>query len=61
MKHSTDVKLRAVRRYLRGGIVYTVVGFYNGKRINSALGNLPPTVYEGEMAAREPIVVPKIT
>jgi hypothetical protein len=34
-----------------------VVGFYNGKRNNSALGNLPPTVYEGEMAAREPIVV----
>jgi len=38
-----------------------IVGFYNGKRINSALGNLPPTVYERKMAAREPIVVSEIT
>ena len=38
-----------------------IVGFYNCKRINSALGNLPPTVYERKMAAREPIVVSGIT
>lgn len=38
-----------------------IVGFYNCKRINSALGNLPPTVYEREMAALEPIVVSEIT
>jgi len=34
-----------------------IVGFYNCKRINSALGNLPPNVYERKMAEREPIVV----
>lgn len=38
-----------------------IVGFYNCKRLNSALGNLPPTVYERKMAAREPIVVSEIT
>jgi putative transposase len=38
-----------------------IVGFYNCKRINSALGNLPPTVYERKMAASEPIVVSEIT
>ena len=38
-----------------------IVGFYNCKRVNSALGNLPPTVYERKMAAREPIVVSEIT
>ena len=38
-----------------------IVGFYNCKRINSVLGNLPPTVYERKMAAREPIVVSGIT
>ena len=38
-----------------------IVGFYNCKRINSALGNLPPTVYERKMAACEPIVVSEIT
>lgn len=38
-----------------------IVGFYNCKRINSALGNLPPTVYERKMAAHEPIVVSEIT
>ncbi|WP_442920642.1 IS3 family transposase [Massilia sp. S19_KUP03_FR1] len=38
-----------------------IVGFYNCKRINSALGNLPPAVYERKMAAREPIVVSEIT
>jgi putative transposase len=38
-----------------------IVGFYNCKRINSALGNLPPTVYERKMAELEPIVVSEIT
>lgn len=38
-----------------------IVGFYNCKRINSALGNLPPAVYEREMAAQEPIVVSEMT
>jgi transposase InsO family protein len=38
-----------------------IVGFYNCKRINSALGNLSPSVYERKMAAREPIVVSEIT
>ena len=38
-----------------------IVGFYNSKRINSALGNLPPSVDEQKMAEREPIVVSKIT
>ena len=38
-----------------------IVGFYNCKQINSALGNLPPAAYERKMAAREPIVVSEIT
>ena len=38
-----------------------IVGFYNCKRINSALGNLSPAVYERKMAAREPIVMSEIT
>jgi transposase InsO family protein len=37
-----------------------IVGFYNCKRINSALGNLSPAVYERKMAA-QPIVVSEIT
>ena len=38
-----------------------IVGFYNCKRINSALGNLPPSVCEQKMAEREPIIVSGIT
>ena len=38
-----------------------IVGFYNCKRINSALGNLSPAVYERKMAEHEPIVVSEIT
>ncbi|MDB5916351.1 MAG: uncharacterized protein JWR40_585 [Massilia sp.] len=38
-----------------------IVGFYNCKRINSALGNLSPAAYERKMAAHEPIVVSEIT
>ena len=45
----------------RADIADYLVGFYNCKRINSALVNLPPTVYERKMAAREPIVVSEIT
>lgn len=38
-----------------------IVGFYNCRRINSALGNLPPAAYERKMAVREPIAVSEIT
>lgn len=38
-----------------------IVGFYNCTRINSALGNLPPAVYERKMAVSEPIVVFEFT
>jgi len=37
-----------------------IVGFYNCRRINSALGNLSPAVYERKMA-EQPIVVSEIT
>ena len=45
----------------KADITDDIVGFYNCKRINSALGNLPPSVYEQKMAARAPIVVSEIT
>lgn len=38
-----------------------IVSFYNCERLNSALGNLPPTVYEREMAVKKPIEVSEIT
>jgi len=39
-----------------------IVSFYNCKRLNSVLGNLPPIVYEREMAAKKkPIKVSEIT
>ncbi|MDF0679024.1 MAG: IS3 family transposase [Nitrosomonas sp.] len=38
-----------------------IVSFYNCKRLNSALGNLPPIVYERKMAAQKPIEVSEIT
>ncbi|WP_440962797.1 IS3 family transposase [Massilia sp. GER05] len=38
-----------------------IVGFYNCERLNSVLGNLPPTVFERNMAAKESIVVSEIT
>jgi hypothetical protein len=34
---------------------------YNCERLNSAMGNLPPTVYERKMAAQKPIEVSEIT
>lgn len=38
-----------------------IINFYNCVRLNSVLGNLPPTVYERKMAAQDPIVVSEIT
>jgi len=38
-----------------------IVSFYNCERLNSALGNLPPTAYEQNMAAQNPTVVSEIT
>lgn len=38
-----------------------IVSFYNCERLNSALGNLSPTVYERKMAKQESIVVSEIT
>ncbi|MCE3605058.1 IS3 family transposase, partial [Massilia sp. P8910] len=40
----------------RNDIADYIVTFYNCERLNSALGNLPPTVYERKMAVQEPIV-----
>lgn len=45
----------------RADITDYIVGFYNSRRLNSALGNLPPAAYERKMAVREPIVVSGIT
>ncbi|MFZ6771029.1 IS3 family transposase [Undibacterium sp. Di26W] len=38
-----------------------IVGFYNNVRLHSALGNLPPSVYEQKMAEKEPIPVSENT
>ena len=38
-----------------------IVGFYNNERLHSVLGNLPPSVYERNMAAKKPIVVSEFT
>lgn len=45
----------------RNNIADYIVSFYNCERLNSVLGNLPPTVYERRMAAKNPIVVSEIT
>ena len=45
----------------RNDIADYIVSFYNPERLNSVLGNLPPTVYEREMAAEKPIDVSEIT
>jgi putative transposase len=42
-------------------IVSYIVGFYNSERINSILGNLPPAVFERNMAAKKPIAVSEFT
>ena len=38
-----------------------VIGFYNNVRLHSTLGYLPPTAYERNPAAKQPIVVSEIT
>lgn len=38
-----------------------IVGFYNCERLSSVLGNLPPSVFERNMAAKKPIVVSEIS
>ncbi len=38
-----------------------IVGFYNCLRLHSTLGNLPPMIYEREIAAKELIEVSEIT
>jgi len=38
-----------------------IVSFYNNVRLHSALGNLPPSVYELQMAEKEPIAVSENT
>lgn len=45
----------------RADIVSYIVGFYNSERLNSVLGNLPPAVFERNMAAKKPIAVSEIT
>lgn len=42
-------------------IVSYIVGFYNSERLNAVLGNLPPAVFERNMAANKPIAVSEIT
>ena len=42
-------------------IVDYIVGFYNCERLNAVLGNLPPSVYERQMAEKTPIEVSEIT
>ncbi len=36
-----------------------IVGFYNCERLNSVLGNLPPSVFERNMAAKNLLLCPK--
>ena len=45
----------------RNDIADYIVSFYNCERLNSVLGNLPPTVYEQKMAEKKPIDVSEIT
>lgn len=42
-------------------IIEYIVCFYNGLRLHSTLGNLPPLIYEQEMAVKKPIAVSEIT
>jgi hypothetical protein len=50
-----------------GGGVHDEVVFamrpavYDSERLHSVLGNLPPSVYERNMAAKKPIVVSEVT
>ena len=45
---------------VKADITDYVLGFYNCKRINSALGNLPPSVYEQKMADVNLSLCPKL-
>ena len=45
----------------RVDIISYIVGFYNSDRLNSVLGNLPPSVFERNMAAKKPIAVSEIS
>jgi putative transposase len=38
-----------------------IIGFYNGARLHSKLGYLPPNVYEQKMAEKQPMRVSEIT
>jgi putative transposase len=38
-----------------------IVGFYNSRRLHSVLGNVPPSTYERNMAAKQAIAVSEIT
>jgi putative transposase len=38
-----------------------IVAFYNSERLHSVLGNLSPSGYERNMAAKEPIVLSEFT
>jgi len=51
----------ANRAEARCDIAAYIVEFYNSQRLHSVLDNLPPTVYERNMAEKEPIVVSEIT
>jgi transposase InsO family protein len=51
----------ANRSKARNDIADYFFNFYNCERLNSALGNLPPSVYERKMVAKEPIVVSENT
>ena len=41
-------------------IVSYIVGFYNSGRIHSVLGNLPPAVFERNMAEKNLSLCPKL-
>ena len=45
----------------KNDITEYIVGFYNCRRLHSALGNLPPSVFERNMAAKKPIDVSEKT
>ncbi len=45
----------------KADIVSYIVGFYNSERLNSVLGNLPPAVFERNMAEKRPIAVSEIS
>ncbi len=42
-------------------IIAYIVGFYNSELLHSILGNLPPSVFERNRAAKKPIAVSEIT